>query len=194
MHVSSSSWMRFARQRPASELGDLVRNASNHKGPWPKVSVWHGNSDRTVNPVNAGHIVSQWLDVHGLSSRPMSEDEVDGYPHQVWWNSEGQNIVESFTITGMAHGTPLGLAENDERYGLEGAFLLEAGISSSYHIAKFFGLTRSVHKSKALMASSDLRPCVPPDLPTPPFLVKARPGLNIGDTINNALKAAGLMR
>jgi len=30
--------------RPASELGDLVRNASKHHGPWPKVSVWHGGA------------------------------------------------------------------------------------------------------------------------------------------------------
>jgi hypothetical protein len=49
----------------------------------------------------------------------------------------------------MAHGTPLGLADNDERYGKEGAFLIEAGISSSYHIAKFFGLTRRLRQSKA---------------------------------------------
>ena len=41
----------------------------------------------------------------------------------------------------MAHGTPLGKAENDQRYGKQGAFLIEAGISSSHHIANFFGLT-----------------------------------------------------
>src|SRR5664279_2200313 len=35
--------------RPAAELGDLVRGASPHKGPWPKISVWHGSADRTVN-------------------------------------------------------------------------------------------------------------------------------------------------
>src|SRR3954467_15679928 len=52
--------------RPASELGDLVRSASSHKGPWPKVSVWHGSADRTVNPANADEIVKQWIDVHGL--------------------------------------------------------------------------------------------------------------------------------
>src|SRR3569623_3305308 len=54
---------------------------------------------------------------------------------------DGETLVESYAITGMAHGTPLGLADNDQRYGVEGAFLIEAGISSSYHIAKFFGLT-----------------------------------------------------
>jgi len=126
---------------PAGELGDLVRNASSHKGPWPKLSVWHGSADRTVNPANANEIVKQWLDVHQLPSAPMSEGTVDGYPHQVWWNADGETTVESYTITDMAHGTPLGVADNDERYGAQGAFLIEAGISSSYHIASFFGLT-----------------------------------------------------
>jgi hypothetical protein len=46
----------------------------------------------------------------------------------------------------MAHGTPLGKAENDERYGKEGPFLIEAGISSSHHIANFFGLTHGIPK------------------------------------------------
>ncbi|HEY3032848.1 MAG TPA: esterase, partial [Bradyrhizobium sp.] len=134
--------------RPAGELGELVRNASRHRGPWPKVSVWHGSADRTVNPANANEIVKQWLDVHGLPSAPMSEATVDGYPRQVWWNADGETIVESYTITDMAHGTPLGIGDNDEKYGAQGAFLIEAGISSSYHIANFFGLTEWIRRPK----------------------------------------------
>ena len=64
--------MMQSTSRPADELGDLVRKASKHKGPWPKVSVWHGSADRTVNPGNANEIVKQWLDVHGLPPAPMS--------------------------------------------------------------------------------------------------------------------------
>ncbi len=132
--------------RPAGELGDLVRKASNHRGPWPKISVWHGSADRTVNPANANEIVKQWLDVHQLPSAPMSEGTVDGYPRQIWWNADGETTIESYTITDMAHGTPLGTADNDERYGTQGAFLIEAGISSSYHIANFFGLTEWIRQ------------------------------------------------
>ena len=106
--------------------------------------MWHGSADRTVNPANANEIVKQWLDVHQLPITPMSAGEVDGYPREVWWNADGETVVESYTITDMAHGTPLGIAGNDERYGAEGAFLIEAGISSSYHIANFFGLTERV--------------------------------------------------
>jgi poly(hydroxyalkanoate) depolymerase family esterase len=79
--------------RPGSELGDLVRNASKHRGPWPKVSVWHGSADGTVNPANADEIVKQWLDVHQLPSAPMSDGTVDGYPHQIWWNADGETVV-----------------------------------------------------------------------------------------------------
>ena len=141
--------------RPAADLGDLVRNASGHRGPWPKVSVWHGSADRTVNPANANEIVKQWLDVHDLPAAAMSEGIVDGYPHQVWWNEDGETVIESYTITDMAHGTPLGVADNDERYGAEGAFLIEAGISSSYHIASFFGLTERVSQPRRVEAFAE---------------------------------------
>jgi poly(hydroxyalkanoate) depolymerase family esterase len=140
------SGMLQSPSHPAQELGSLVRNASAHQGPWPKVSVWHGTADRTVNPANANEIVKQWLDVHDLPMTPMAATEVDGYPREVWWNADGETIIESYTITDMAHGTPLGNADNDEHYGEEGAFLIETGISSSYHIANFFGLTERVRQ------------------------------------------------
>jgi hypothetical protein len=78
----------------------------------------------------------------------MSEGTVNGHPRQVWWNAEGETIIESYTITDMAHGTPLGIGDNDKRYGTEGAFLIEAGISSSYQIANFFGLTEWIRRPR----------------------------------------------
>jgi poly(hydroxyalkanoate) depolymerase family esterase len=199
--------------RPAHELGDLVRNASNHNGPWPKISVWHGSADRTVNPANANEIIKQWLDVHQLPSAPMSEATVDGYPRQIWWNADGETIVESYTITDMAHGTPLGTADNDERYGTQGAFLIEAGISSSYHIANFFGLTEWIRQPKvaATAAPKQAAKIIPvvapvpvpmPDLaavlwPRPTLRRRPAPprgGLDVGSVITRALTAAGLMK
>jgi poly(hydroxyalkanoate) depolymerase family esterase len=173
--------------RPASELGDLVRNASKHRGPWPKVSVWHGGADGTVDPANADEIVKQWLDVHQLPSAPMSEGTVDGYPHQIWWNADGKTVVESYTITNMTHGTPLGTAENDERYGMRGALLIEAGISSSYHIAKFFDLTKGIRESQTITGAA-AKPS--------PFKSqhKRRRGTGVGAAISRALTAVGLKK
>ena len=127
------------RTRSAREWGDLVRRASPHKGPWPKVQIWHGSADMTVRPMNAGEIVKQWTDVHGLSAAPSREGTVDGYPCRSWSDGRGDVVVEEFTITGMAHGTPLHIAA-EESFGAAGPFLLDVGIASSYHIARFWGL------------------------------------------------------
>jgi poly(hydroxyalkanoate) depolymerase family esterase len=209
--------MMQSTSRPAGKLGDLVRKASKHKGPWPKVSVWHGTADRTVNPGNANEIVKQWLDVHGLPSAPMSAVDVDGHPREVWWNADGETVVESYTITDMAHGTPLGLSGNDERYGAEGAFLIEAGISSSYHIADFFGLTeRVIAVSEAAkpapapkvvpsaatesLQSSDLAATLwskshkPVRQHNPAPREPKRRGIDVGAVITRALTAAGVMK
>jgi poly(hydroxyalkanoate) depolymerase family esterase len=211
------SGMMQSSSRPASELGDLVRNASKHKGPWPKLSVWHGSADRTVNPANADEIVKQWLDVHQLPQAPMSTADVDGYPREVWWNADGETLVESYTITDMAHGTPLGIADNDERYGEGGAFLIEAGISSSYHIANFFGLTERVRQPKAAPTgilrerTGTISMTVPVPAPEPDLAAilwpqaasgrRAEPpqkprrrGIDVGAVITRALTVAGLMK
>jgi poly(hydroxyalkanoate) depolymerase family esterase len=193
--------------RPERELGDFVRRASNHRGPWPKISVWHGSADRTVNPGNANEIVKQWLDLHDLPAAPMAETIVDGHPRQAWWDKNGETLVESYAITDMAHGTPLGLADNDQRYGVEGAFLIEAGISSSYHIAKFFGLTGwipdAAKKPESKAAAPQPARSPAPHLarsirsavaePAEPKHEEAR-GLDIGRIITRALTAAGLMK
>ena len=212
------SGMSQSSSRSAGEWGDLVRNASDHKGPWPKLSVWHGSADRTVNPANANEIVKQWLDVHDLPLAPMSEAEVDGYPRQVWWNSDGETVIESYTITDMAHGTPLGNAGNDEPYGARGAFLIEAGISSSYHIANFFGLTEWIRQPKAAsaaVASKEVVRTVPMTFPAPtsmpdlatvlwpqmgssrrpePAQQSRRSAIDVGSVITRALTAAGLIK
>jgi len=161
-------------ERSPRELGDLVRKASDYHGPWPKISVWHGSADNTVNPGNADGIVKQWLDLHDLPQAPMAETVVDGYPRQSWWNADGETLVESYTITNMAHGTPLGLADNDQRYGMEGAFLIEAGISSSYHIAKFFGLTEWIREVEPASAAAEIAtPNAQPVLSPAPHLARS---------------------
>jgi poly(hydroxyalkanoate) depolymerase family esterase len=142
-----------ARPRPPREWGDFVRAASPHPhhGPWPRISVWHGDADPLVKRENADHLCVQWADVHGLAEAPTLMETVDGYPRQVWRNQRGEDVIESYTIPRMAHGTPLAAGDSHDRCGKPGAFLLDVGISSSYHIAKFWGLadrTRAIQRSK----------------------------------------------
>jgi poly(hydroxyalkanoate) depolymerase family esterase len=191
--------------------GDLVRGASPHHGPWPRVSVWHGGADTTVIPSNAREIIKQWTDVHGLPDTATLEDAVDGYPRQVWHNTAGEELIESYTIPSMAHGAPLAVGEANDQCGAAGAFLLDVGISSSYHVAKFWGLAGRPHAASRPYAASlqegNLAPISSGALAVTslktstkekPVRVRSSPAgvppLDIGAVIANALKAAGLMK
>jgi len=151
--------MFHVRARPAREWGDLVRGASRHRGRWPRISVWQGGADPVVKPENANQIVKQWIDVHGLGHEPTLVETVDGYPRQVWRSRAGNDVIESYTIPSMAHGTPLATGGSDEHCGVPGAFLLEVGISSSYHIAKFWGLTKLPRKLSRIFDEWRRNPC-----------------------------------
>jgi poly(hydroxyalkanoate) depolymerase family esterase len=198
--------------RSAEEWGNLVRDASSHKGPWPKVSVWHGSADATVKPMNAGEIIKQWTNVHGLRSGPSRSDIVDGYPRRAWTDAAGNEIIEEYVITGMAHGTPLAVGNDENSYGAAGPFLLDVGISSSYRIAKFWGLTEPSEREdwgrpapKPVPQVSEATVHVFPTTAEAPKAEaaprKPQPStqaasshLDIGSVITKALKAAGLMK
>jgi feruloyl esterase len=191
------------RRRSAKEWGDKVRGASRHRGPWPRVSVWQGDLDVTVKPVNAEGLIAQWRNVHGIDGAP-AEDTVEGYPRKVW-RRDGVDVIESYTITGMAHGTPLATATHG---GTAGPFLLEAGISSSYHIATFFGLTGEARVSEPVR-ETERAPLAPdevefipderveilePGSDTSKGDAKREGSLDVMAIITKALTQAGLMK
>jgi poly(hydroxyalkanoate) depolymerase family esterase len=201
--------------RPSRVWGDLVRSASPHNGPWPRVSVWHGSADATVIPSNASEILKQWTDVHGLPLTPSVQAMVDGYPRQAWINTAGEELIESYTITNMAHGTPLATGKAADECGAAGPFLLEVGISSSYHIAKFFGLTDPSRVAsmpgEIIVASEQSWASRPAGVLVQPHVLKGEvlepesnargegaqippPPVDIGAVITKALTAAGLMK
>jgi feruloyl esterase len=105
------------------------------------VSVWHGSADATVKPANADEIVKQWADVHGLGAAPSAETTVEGHRRRVWRNAEGESVLESYTIAGMAHGTPIAAGRGDGACGEAAPFILDVGISSTWRIAEFWDLT-----------------------------------------------------
>jgi poly(hydroxyalkanoate) depolymerase family esterase len=167
-------------------LADLVRAASPHEGPWPILSVWHGTADTTVSPANADAIVAQWRPLHGLHRTPTWQESIDGFPHRVWSDDAGVARIEEYCITGMTHGTPLATGGVDD-VGEPTAYMLEAGISSTRHIAAFWGLTEAVvaqaPRLKPTVAHAAERAQAP----------AAVPATGVGKVIEDALRAAGLM-
>ena len=82
-----------APARPAPAWGDMVRRASPHSGPWPRVSICHGDADSTVVPANANEIVKQWRDFHGLPEAPTLTEDVNGHARDVWRDATGADVI-----------------------------------------------------------------------------------------------------
>lgn len=135
------SVMRAKNLPERAALQALVAEATPFAGPWPRLSVWQGSADRTVAPANAEAIIAQWSGVHALAEAPDMRETVDGARRRVWHDAAGEPIVESWEVHGMGHGAPLALSGPDA-IGAAMPFMHDAGVSSTEHIAAFFGLER----------------------------------------------------
>lgn len=122
------------------EWGERVRSASAHDGPWPRVQVWHGESDGTVKPLNADEVIKQWRDVHGLPAEPAHEEQIGPHRRRVWQDADGRDLIEHYSVAGMAHGQAID-PRGPDGCGRPAPFIIDAGISSPTHIAKSWGLT-----------------------------------------------------
>jgi poly(hydroxyalkanoate) depolymerase family esterase len=132
--------MLSEHSRSARALGDQVRAASAHRGPWPRISVWHGSADPIVKPSNAESTIRQWASVHRLNEHPSHEEKYTSHNRRVWNDATGNTLIEAITVNGMGHGVPLSTGEDRESSGAVGPFFLDVGISSTHHIARFWGL------------------------------------------------------
>jgi len=172
--------MRSAPLRTPAQWGDLVRAASDHQGPWPRISIWHGALDTTVNVNNAQASVAQWADLHGLSLTAAEQEMVDGAIRLRW-----DDRLEVYTLPVLSHGTPI----NSGDVGQPGPFILEAGISSSRRIAEFWGLA-SVRSAKIeASALPEIEHILMPHREQEDISARSRESV-----IWRALKAAGLVK
>ncbi|MCX4572688.1 PHB depolymerase family esterase [Streptomyces sp. NBC_01571] len=124
--------------------GDAVRAASGGwSGPWPRVAVWHGSGDTTVNPANATESRDQWTNVWGMSQTPSSTTSLPGGTTQAVYNDiSGKPAVETFTVSGMSHGLAVNPGSGADQCGTTGTYYLNY-VCSSYYTAKFWGLDAS---------------------------------------------------
>jgi poly(hydroxyalkanoate) depolymerase family esterase len=165
--------------------GAAIKGASPHRGPWPTVSIWHGTTDAVVAPSNADAIAKQWREVHGLPDAPSETGTVDGHTRHAWRDGSGRLLIEDYRVSGMGHGVPLTAASG---VGEAGAFMLEAGISSTLHSARAWGLL----ETGAMDVKTAVEPA--PALAAERISAPAPAHSQIGQVIEQALRSAGLMK
>ncbi|CAM3191298.1 LpqC, poly [Sphingomonas antarctica] len=183
--------MQHGGTESAASLAAKITSASSHSGPWPSVSVWHGDADRTVDRSNADAIVEQWRGVHGLAEAVPVVEVVDGQTRETWRDPNGRVAIESWTITGMGHGTPLDTKSADA-CGMASPHMLEVSISSTRHIVRFWGLETKPRRQQKRSAADERSASGQANSAS--HFTQPAASAGPGRVIEDALRAAGLMR
>ena len=180
-------------QGPSSrrELSDRVRASVGRGVDPPTLSVWHGTRDNIVDPANATAIVNQWRDLQGIGDVSGRVGSVAGHRRETWADPQGRVIIEKYDILGMGHGTPID-TRADDACGTAGPHMLEANICSTRQIAKSWGLVAEIADRREFANSEAGPPVV--QSPFPPMGFPASGPSGVGGVIEDALRAAGLMR
>jgi len=125
------------QDRSAEAWAAQVRQAapSGYRGPWPRLSIWHGALDSVVDPANAGLLADQWRALHGLEGAPATVTD-HGLARQQVWGAGSKPAVERWTVAAMPHGYPVAVGASHAS-----GVVVVAGVSATDLIARFWGLT-----------------------------------------------------
>ena len=127
--------MFVGRTREPRIWGDAVRAATPRPERWPSVAIWQGTADAVVKPINAGELVKQWTNVHGVGAKLPSEDQVGTATRRIWLDEAKRACVIEYAVPGLGHGMPI--ADDAPR----APFFLPAGVSAAAQIARDFGVS-----------------------------------------------------
>lgn len=193
------SAMFGGRVRSAAELGKLVRRQAPAGARIPRVAIWHGDADATVRPHNADEIGKQWAAAHGLGEQADRVERLKGRIRESWVSpTTGEVLIESVLIAGLGHGTPLHTG-GPEGVGTAGPYMLEAGVSSSLEICRFWGIAPAAVAEEAVEhqadGDDDGRDAASWGIGDQVMDTIGRhvPG-EVGEVVARALRTAGLMR
>ncbi|HET9018772.1 MAG TPA: PHB depolymerase family esterase, partial [Acetobacteraceae bacterium] len=123
------TWAERAAERAAA------RGPAPAGGRWPRLSVWHGEADRTVDPANGEALAGQWTALLGLPEVPdAAHFPAPNLRRRVWRDEAGGDAVEHWTVAGFGHAFPVAGGRPAD------PFVLPAGIDAADAMARFWGL------------------------------------------------------
>ncbi len=92
--------------KTAQQWGDAVR-AMGGSGTYPRMQLWHGTADPTLNYHNFGEEIKQWTNLKGVSQTPVLTDSPQsGWTRTRYGSNTVQAPVEGISVSGAAHVLP----------------------------------------------------------------------------------------
>jgi len=125
---------------PPSLLTSIIKETKNTKKDWPQLTIWVGNQDKIVNPINSHQLANQWLELTGASSK--STQVMTKNPDLEIKNWSGLNKTIQLQLVefkSLGHGIPV--KPELKGGGTSGPFLLSAPLSAAITLTKFWQLS-----------------------------------------------------
>ena len=130
--------MDSATSKTPDQWGTLAKAGfPGYSGPYPRLSVWQGSADTTVNTANFSQLVAQWTNLTGASATATSQDTVGGFPHASYADGSGTVQVESYSITGMSHAVAI---DTSNGCGTASTYFVDEKVCAVTYAAQFFGI------------------------------------------------------
>ena len=133
----SSACQQGTEKSPAQWAALVTSAAPSGTTKWPRVSIWNGDADYTVNVKNLNELMEQWTQVNGVDQTVDQQTTIGRATRREYRNASGQTVVETFTVSSMGHGTAVAPSQG---CGSTGGFILDVGLCSTEYSVKFFGL------------------------------------------------------
>jgi poly(hydroxyalkanoate) depolymerase family esterase len=112
--TAASNWSSQCAQgqvsNTAQQWGTEVHAMyAGYTGPYPRIQLWHGTSDATINYNDLTEGIKEWTNLLGLSATPTSTDTTSApnFTIEKWLNSCGVSVLEAHTQMGGGHTTPI---------------------------------------------------------------------------------------
>lgn len=111
---SAQTCMNGSVDETPTQWAQDVRDAfPAFSGTYPKIAIWHGLNDGTVDPANRLELVEQWTALHGIDT---TADEtgpgVANDTRRAYKDAQGTTWVELHEVTGTGHELRIGWAPN----------------------------------------------------------------------------------
>jgi poly(hydroxyalkanoate) depolymerase family esterase len=129
-----------------AQWGALVRGQNpGFTNPFPKMAIFHGSSDLTVNSANATELIKQWTNLnHADQVIDSSNSAFQGNTNivqSIYNDSSNNPVVIYYKITGMAHGIAVDTGACPRQGGATGTYAIkETNFHSTYWAADFFNI------------------------------------------------------
>ena len=95
--------------KTAQQWGDAARGSyPGYSGARPRMQLFHGTADTTLNYNNIVEEIKQWTNVLGVSQTPVATDTPQsGWTRTRYGSNTTQAPVEGISVAGVGHSLPL---------------------------------------------------------------------------------------